>query len=268
MIQILACNKVYVTPEMKRKKLIYKIYFILSVFLVLALSSYCIYAEYDRNKSEMVSQEILEALDLPEIPEQSIISAEDTNLVSVEDNVIVVVLNDSQNAEVVGEIRIDDLIDDANIAISENSSNNAVAVPRIYKASNGVEYHIIAIIRIPKLGLEYPVLSEWDYNLLKNAVCKFHGADPNQIGNFCMIGHNYKNNKFFSQLVTLEERDIIQIQDMSGRVVDYAVYKNYVVEPDDTSCTTQETNGKKEITLITCYNNGKQRTVIKATALS
>ena len=83
-----------------------------------------------------------------------------------------------------------------------------------------------------------------------------------------MIGHNYKNNKFFSQLVKLEERDIIQIQDMSGRVVDYAVYKNYVVDPNDTSCTTQETNGKREITLITCYNNGTQRTVIKATAIN
>lgn len=262
MIQILACNKVYVTPQMKRKKLIYKIYFIISIIVVICLSSYYIYAEYDRNKSELVSQEILDAWDDFDIP----IVASDEDIrnsnVSVEDNVIMVVLNETGNEEVVEEIRIADLLDEADEEIS-----NEVAIPKMYKASNGTEYYIIAKISVPKLGLEYPVLSTWDYTILKNAICKFYGPNPNQEGNFCIIGHNYRNDKFFSKLEELNIRDIIQIQDMSGKTVSYAVYNKYVVDPDDVSCTNQNTNGKKEITLITCYNYGTQRTVIKATEI-
>ena len=59
MNQILVTQKLYVTPELRRKKKIYKIQFFLSVFLVCLLFSYYIYAEYDRSKSEEVSQEIL-----------------------------------------------------------------------------------------------------------------------------------------------------------------------------------------------------------------
>ena len=62
MNQILITQKLYVTPELKRKKKIYKFNFIFSIFLVLILISLCIYAEYDRNKSEEVSQNILEEI--------------------------------------------------------------------------------------------------------------------------------------------------------------------------------------------------------------
>ena len=58
MNQILVSQKLYVTPDMKRKKKVFKFEFFLSVFLLCALSSYAIYAEYDRNKSEEVSKEI------------------------------------------------------------------------------------------------------------------------------------------------------------------------------------------------------------------
>ena len=60
MNQILVTEKLYITPELKRKKKIYKFYFILSVFIVLILTSFYIYAEYDRNKSAEVSQQLLD----------------------------------------------------------------------------------------------------------------------------------------------------------------------------------------------------------------
>ena len=63
MNQILITEKLYITPELRKKKKIYKFNFLLSIFLVLFLASLYIYAEYDRNKSEEVSQEILESMD-------------------------------------------------------------------------------------------------------------------------------------------------------------------------------------------------------------
>lgn len=260
MIQILACEKIYVTPEMRRKKMLYKIYFIISIFLVVILSTYYIYAEYDRIKSEQVSKEILEGIDITIAEASNSTDNQDEELISVQDDVIVVVLND----DITEEINIDDLLRHAENQITENEEKN-VAIPILYKSSDGTEYYVIGVIKIPKLNIEYPILSEWNYELLKNATCKYSDTNPNEVGNCCIIGHNYNNNSFFSKLSTLEIMDIIQITDTSGRTIDYAVYDQYVVDPYDKECTSQNTNGKKEITLITCYNNGKQRTVIKAT---
>lgn len=81
MNQILVSQKLYVTPDMKKKKKAFKFEFFLSVFLLCVLSSYAIYAEYDRNKSEEVSKEILQE-----------ISFQDTTKL-VDEEVIVVRLN-------------------------------------------------------------------------------------------------------------------------------------------------------------------------------
>lgn len=49
-----------------------------------------------------------------------------------------------------------------------------------------------------------------------------------------------------------------------GRKVNYSVYDSFETDYNDLSCTNQETNGKKEITLITCNNIKNRRRVIKA----
>ena len=38
----------------------------------------------------------------------------------------------------------------------------------------------------------------------------------------------------------------------------------YEIEKNDMRCTSQETNEKKEITLITCNNINKKRLIVKA----
>lgn len=239
MNQILACEKLYVTPNMKRKKKLFKIEFFLSVFLVCLLSSYYIYAEYDRNRSEQVSQEILESM--------SYIKQEE-KLES-----IVVILNDAFSEE-------------QEISITEEPEEIPSVQPVI--ANDGTTYYTIGWINIPKINVYYPILSETTTELLKTSPCKFWGADPNEVGNFCIVGHNYRNTKFFSKVPTLEYGDIIEITDLSGKTMQYSVYDNHIVEPDDTSDTTQVTNGRTEITLITCTNDSKKRVIVKATAIN
>ena len=62
MNQILVHEKVYVTPQIRSKRMFFKIEFILSILVIMAVSLYGIYAAYDRNKSEAVSKEILEEM--------------------------------------------------------------------------------------------------------------------------------------------------------------------------------------------------------------
>ena len=100
MNQILVNEKIYSTPELKRKKKFYKFEFFFSVFLLCLLTSFYIYAEYDRNKSEAVSQKILENMQLQE---QEIV---DTTTISQKENdIITVVLNRSaeEQEEVIEE---------------------------------------------------------------------------------------------------------------------------------------------------------------------
>ena len=140
-----------------------------------------------------------------------------------------------------------------------------------YTASNGSQYDIIATLNIPSLGIKYPILSTTTEDLLKVALNKFWGANPNEVGNMVVLGHNYKNSKFFGKLPNIELGAIVKITDLNGKTVDYKVYDKYVIDPEDTACTSQLTNGQTEITLITCYyENGSARAtkrfVVKARA--
>lgn len=85
-----------------------------------------------------------------------------------------------------------------------------------------------------------------------------------KFGNFCIVGHNYRNSKFFSKVPTLENGDTIELTDLSGQIFTYEVYDKYTVDPNDTACTSQLTNGNTEITLITCTNDNVLRVVVKA----
>ena len=56
-------------------------------------------------------------------------------------------------------------------------------------------------------------------------------------------------------------------KDSNGKTVQYEVYDKYTVDPTDVSCTSQNTKGQKEITLITCTDDSKQRVIVKARAI-
>lgn len=138
------------------------------------------------------------------------------------------------------------------------------AVTSTVTASDGSNYNTEAIVSYPKLGISYPVLADESDALLKVSVCKYWGPKPNEVGNYCIVGHNYKSGKMFGKLSMAQNGDQVILKDLSGKSVTYGVYNIYKVDPTDVTCTSQLTNGKKEVTLITCTNFGKERLVIKA----
>ena len=130
---------------------------------------------------------------------------------------------------------------------------------------DGKKYEIVAVLYIPTLDIEYPVLSSTSKELLKVSLNKYWGPEPNEVGNYCIIGHNYRSGKMFGQLPEISNGDIIELTDTKyGRTINYEVYDRYQIDPTDTKCTSQLTGGKREITLITCKEYGTQRLVVKA----
>ena len=140
----------------------------------------------------------------------------------------------------------------------ENEINNK-SNQKIYKTKDKV----IALIRISKIKILYPVIANTTMENLKVAPTRLAGGEPNEVGNLCIIGHNMRNDEQFSNLDKLELNDKVEILNKDGTKTQYHVYDKYIVNEDDTSCTSQETNGKRELTLITCTKNKNKRLIVK-----
>lgn len=256
MNQILVTEKIYVTPELKRKKKIYKFNFIFSIFLICVLFSSYIYACYDRDKSAEVSKVLLENTKFEK-------QKTNENL-SLEEKMLIIGITE-QDKYVIGENNSQIEINEESVPMNNEIQEELIAKADKYLSPSGDEYSVIARINIPKIDLEYTILSKTTDELLKMSPCKFWGVNPNEIGNFSIAGHNYiRKGVFFSDVPKLEEGDIIQITDLSGTTIDYNVYEKKLVDPKDTSDTNPVTDGTREITLITCNNDSSKRYIIKA----
>ena len=135
-----------------------------------------------------------------------------------------------------------------------------------YKTSyiNNSEPLIIGTLEIPKINLKYPILSYSDEENLNISPCRFAGPLPNQIGNLCIAGHNNIDNSFFGRLYLLKIGDIIRIFDNKKNYKDYAIYTKYEIEKNNFECTSQDTFGKRIVTLMTCNSIKDTRIILKA----
>ena len=66
----------------------------------------------------------------------------------------------------------------------------------------------------------------------------------------CVAGHNFKNKNMFRNLKNLKIGDTFTISDNDIGKIEYKIYDIYRVKPEDVSCLSQDTNNKKEVTLI------------------
>lgn len=171
------------------------------------------------------------------------------------------IVNENQKEVIIRDEKneISQKIDNSQSSKSKQKQYPKTEVIKTYKG-----YNVTAKLEIPKINLETYILEEYSTNALNVSVTKFWGTDPNEIGNFCIAGHNYIRKNMFRNLKKLKNGDNIYILDNKIGKVEYEVYDIYKVEPKDTSCLSQETNGKKEVTLITCTNDSKKRIIVKA----
>lgn len=165
----------------------------------------------------------------------------------------------------------EEILEKENESYSEEDEKNAVKTENtVYMNVNskGQKYRVAGQINIPKIGVNYPIVYETSEEYLKIAPTKLFGPDINEPGNVCIVGHNYKNQQFFSRLSELENNDKIDLLDNKGKRVSYFVYDKYEVPETDLSCTNQNTNGEMEATLITCTKKKSNRLVVKCRAIT
>ena len=125
-------------------------------------------------------------------------------------------------------------------------------------------YPVIAKLEIPKINLETYVISEYSNQALGVSVTKFYGGNPNEVGNFCIAGHNYITQNMFHDLKKLSIGDTFTLVDTNNHEGIYKIYLVEIVEPNETQCLSQKTDGRIELTLITCTTDSSKRIIVKA----
>lgn len=125
-------------------------------------------------------------------------------------------------------------------------------------------YEVKGTIKIPKTGVEYPILDSVTKKSLEIAVGIAYGPGLNEVGNTVIFGHNYRNGLFFSDNKKLSNGDKILITDQVGQTVTYSIYNIYQTTPSDAAYFKRETDGKREISLQTCTDDSSARLIIWA----
>ena len=112
----------------------FKIQFILCIIVVLALSSYYVYIQFDKKQKENLSKQIVNKFSI-------------TNLYANNESMY---------------------------SASRQSIQNTYT-------NNSLNFSVVGLIEIDNIGINYPIINEFSYDLLKIAPCKFLGPAPNQI---------------------------------------------------------------------------------------
>ena len=151
------------------------------------------------------------------------------------------------------------ILDDENIIQDTKIHQTEESILTTYKG-----YPVIAKLEIPKIDLETYVISEYSNQALGVSVTKFYGGNPNEVGNFCIAGHNYITKNMFHDLKNLSIGDTFTLIDTNHHEGVYKIYSVETVEPDETQCLSQKTDGRIEVTLITCTTDSSKRIIVKA----
>ena len=114
----------------------------------------------------------------------------------------------------------------------------------------------IGVLDIPALELSLPIISEWSYDALQIAPCRYSGSA--YLDNLVIAGHNYRSH--FASLPQLQPGDTVTFTDMDGNVFSYEVSSLETLSP---YAVSDMTSGDWDLTLFTCTVGGQSRLAIR-----
>ena len=168
-----------------------------------------------------------------------------------ENEVIVVAIDDEENAQ--------NEIQNEQTPQTNQSTTNKTTSKVSYKG-----YSMIGTIQIPKTKVKAPIVDKVTTTSITAAAAVLYGPGLNEVGNTVIVAHNYRNGTFFSNNKKLVIGDKVYITDITGRKIEYTIYKTYLASETEFDYATRDTAGKREISLSTCTTDPTKRLVIWA----
>lgn len=152
--------------------------------------------------------------------------------------------------------------DDQNQGNGSNQMRGIETDKLVYKG-----FKVVGKLEMPTINIQYPILDVITHaKAIEVSVGILYGPGVNQPGNTVIIGHNYNNGLFFGKNKHLQVGQKIYITDIYGNKKEYTIFNKYYTPESDTSYITRKTDGKTEVTLVTCDTTGANRLVVCARA--
>lgn len=153
--------------------------------------------------------------------------------------------NSFEVLEMIDDNKIEEIV--TNVSNLTKQEENVINV-------RGNDY--IGIIEIPALNLELPIMSEFTYDKLKIAPCRYFGSI--QTNDLVICGHSYLAH--FGNLYRLQPKDIIIINDFHRQYI-YEVEAIEILEATDIN---NMLDSQFDLTLYTCTKDSLRRVTIRA----
>ena len=172
-------------------------------------------------------------------------------------------IDSKKNTVTTNTVNPDDLFE----ALKQNE--NVVEKPTVEEQTEEKvmmeKYEVMGSIKIPKTGVELPVLDSVTKRSLELSVGIAYGPGLNEPGNTIIFGHNYRNGMFFSDNKKLSNGDLVYITDKNNNTVTYIIYDIFETTPDDASYMQRPVEeGVREISLQTCTDDSSGRIIVCA----
>ena len=179
---------------------------------------------------------------------------------------IAISIKDLINKSSLSSMDVSDIAGTLNEYSSENSSQTSSSNPIVVDAPTREEITVsqgaIAVVDIPSVGIRAQIVEGTDDATLKNYVGKFNGcAYPGENGNFCVAAHNNIYTEIFRDLYKVKNDDEVRIITRT-KVYTYKVTSVNKIAPTQIEVLDADMS-KKEITLLTCTNMGRERICVK-----
>ncbi|MEG0074010.1 MAG: class D sortase [Clostridia bacterium] len=149
----------------------------------------------------------------------------------------------------------------------DNKEEKKEEVKQVKQEKLQVKGDAIAVVDIPSIKLRAQVKDGTDNETLKRYAGRFDGsALPGQDGNFSIAAHNNVQTELFRNLHKAKKGVKITVLTKTHQYV-YEVKSINKIKPNQVEVIDNDFS-KKEITLITCSDFTKTRTVVKGTLVS
>ena len=113
---------------------------------------------------------------------------------------------------------------------------------------------VVGYIYIPKINVRNYIFKQASVKNLKKSACVVYG-EINKVGVTTIMGQYFKGD-IFEKLHKLEIGDEVSIATSKENVV-YEIYDVQILEATDANYMTRDTNGEREISLSTGYDDGR-----------
>ena len=141
-----------------------------------------------------------------------------------------------------------------NLQLPQGNNGHSLQIQMSTMEVEGNTY--VGFLSLPALGMELPIMADWNYELLQLAPCLYSGTTFTN--DMVLMAHNFQSH--FGRINELQLGDEIIFTDVTGGRLRYEVVAKDVLASTEVE---EMIEGAYDLTLFTCTYGGAERVTIR-----